>query len=216
MLLRDLHGVENGRLVTGDGIAKGSFDSEEPILIRLATKKESLRGMTSSINGSLPDKEGYEHAYMPYGPKGAGFYFVKPRKTRDSLPTTEFQGIKIAIENRKGSTRTGEDEDGEEWKTKMFYPYGYIINTEGVDGDEIDCFVGPVKDAKDVFIIHQRVDGQYDEDKCMMGFGDELHARDAFLAHYDDQSYLGKITRMTVEDFKAALKNHKRGTKIAK
>lgn len=132
----------------------------------------------------------------------------------DSLPTTEFQGIKIAIENPKGSKREGTDSHGEDFSTKMFYPYGYIVNTEGVDGDEIDCFIGPDKSAPFAYTIHQRVDGKYDEDKVMLGFSSREHARDAFMAHYDDQSFLGPITTMSMADFKVALKGHKPGTRI--
>jgi len=134
-------------------------------------------------------------------------------------PTTDssilvFQGLRINIENPKGSVRKGEDENGDAWKTKMFYPYGEIVGTEGVDGDPIDCFVGPDKNADKVFIVREKIDGKYDEDKVMLGFADELHARDAFLAHYDDTSHLGKIVKMNIEDFKKAIQNHKRGTKI--
>jgi len=135
-------------------------------------------------------------------------------EANDQLTQTEFQGIKITIENPKGSVRKGEDDEGNSWRTKMFYPYGFINKTEGTDGDEIDCFIGPVKDANDVFIISNMEDGKYDEDKVMLGFGDELHARDAFLAHYDDARHLGKVLRMSMEDFKKKVSSHKRGTRI--
>ena len=129
----------------------------------------------------------------------------------DSLGNIDFQGIKIAIENRKGSIRQGEGYDGEEFKTKMFYPYGFIINALGADGDDIDVFVGPNKKSNKVFIVRQQIDGKYDEDKVMFGFDNEFHARDAYLAHFDTHKYLGPITEMTVDDFKEFLKNHKGG-----
>lgn len=131
--------------------------------------------------------------------------------TRDALAEIDFQGIPIVIENKEGSIRTGEDEDGTKFRTKMFYPYGFIKNTEGTDGDEIDCFIGPDKSASKVFVIFEKVTG---EDKCMLGFSEELHARDAFLAHYDEASHLGKITKMPIEDFKQAIKKHRKGTPI--
>ncbi len=56
----------------------------------------------------------------------------------------------------------------------------------------------------------------YREDKVMLGFSDDIAARDAFLAHYQDATHLGKITKMTWEDFLAAIKTHKRGTRITK
>lgn len=134
--------------------------------------------------------------------------------TRDALAEIDFQGIPIVIENKEGSIRKGEDEDGTKFRTKMFYPYGFIKNTEGTDGDEIDCFIGPDSDSEYVFVIAHLIDGNYDEDKCMLGFSEELHARDAFLAHYDEASHLGKITKMPIEDFKQAIKKHRKGTPI--
>jgi hypothetical protein len=135
--------------------------------------------------------------------------------TFDELPETTFQGLKISIENKPGSVRKGIDQDGDKWKTKMFYPYGFIQKTEGADGDEIDCFIGPDKDSDKVFIIHSEIDGEFDEDKCMLGFSDKLHARDAFCAHYDQPAeHLGPITTMSIGDFKKALQKHKKGTRI--
>jgi len=123
-----------------------------------------------------------------------------------------FQGLKIAIENRKGSVRKGVDNDGEEWRTKMFYPYGYIKGSnEGVDGDKVDVYIGPNKESRKVFVIHQKdpETGKYDEDKCFLGFDDELHARDAYLAHYDDYRFLGDIVEMDIDEFKQKLKIYK-------
>lgn len=50
-----------------------------------------------------------------------------------------FTGLKISVENKKGSTRSGKDKDGHEWHTFMHYDYGYIRGTEGTDGDHLDC-----------------------------------------------------------------------------
>jgi len=115
-----------------------------------------------------------------------------------------FQGMDIAIENRKGSVRKGTDEDGEKWKTKMFYPYGYIRGTMGVDGDAVDCYIGDNRDSTKVFIVHQKnpFTGKFDEDKVMLGFDTKNQARDAYLAHYDSYEFLGEITEMDINEFK--------------
>jgi hypothetical protein len=119
-----------------------------------------------------------------------------------------FQGLRIAVENPAGSVRRGVDRDGHAWETKMLYPYGYIENTEGNDGDGIDCYVGPSADAPNVFVVHQRkANGKgYDEDKAMLGFPDEESATKAFLAHYDDPKFLGPITTLTVLQLKQRLR----------
>jgi hypothetical protein len=133
----------------------------------------------------------------------------------DSLHEINFQGLTISIENPEGSTREGTKPDGSPWQTKFFHPYGFIKHTLGVDGDEVDCFIGPNPTSQNVYIIHQRINGKYDEDKVMLGFDDEEHARDAYLAHYDTQQRLGPITFMPFSQFKEVLEEKgKAGIKL--
>lgn len=124
-------------------------------------------------------------------------------KTKDAgVQEVDFQGIKIMIENPVGSIRSGEKADGEKWETKFLYPYGFIKKVIGQDGDELDCFIGNNQDSGVVYLIHQRIDNKYDEDKVMLGFDSEEAARDAYLAHFDTQQMLGPITEMTIPEFK--------------
>lgn len=122
-----------------------------------------------------------------------------------------FRGLDIAVENRKGSVRRGVDDDGSDWETKMFYPYGYIRGTIGADGDGIDVYIGKNKDSEKVYIINQEnpETGKFDEQKVMLGFDSEDAARDAYLAHYDDQKFLGKIISMSFEEFKMKIEEAK-------
>lgn len=132
---------------------------------------------------------------------------------------TSVQGIPIAIENRKGSVRKGTDPDGTPWRTVYKIPYGYIKNTEGNDGEEIDAYVGPHKDAPEVYVIHQhKIDGKgYDEDKVMFGFLSEEEARKAYLAHYNKvgPKLLGPISTIKLEDLKKRLEQKRKHTKLA-
>jgi len=125
---------------------------------------------------------------------------------------TTFQGLPISIENRKGSVRRGVDPDGHKWETKMKYPYGYIRLTEGVDGDHVDCYLGPNKDSRKVYVIHQKNPdtGEYDEDKVMLGFNSAKEAKEAFLAHYDKPGFYGGMDSFDIEEFKKLLKIKKR------
>lgn len=123
--------------------------------------------------------------------------------------TVRWNGLSIRIENEAGSVRCGTKPDGTPWETRMLYPYGYVANTEGVDGDEVDVFIGPNLDAPVVYIVHQRKVGnwsKYDEDKVMVGFDSEDDARLAFLRNYDDERFLGPITAMPVVDFVAKVR----------
>jgi len=116
-----------------------------------------------------------------------------------------FQGLEISIENRKGGVREGVDPDGNEWRTKMEYPYGYIRRTEGADEDHIDCFVGPNKDSQTVYVVHIKdpKTDKYDEDKVMLGFDSKEEAEKVFCQHYDDpEKFYLDTTTMTMDDFK--------------
>lgn len=118
-----------------------------------------------------------------------------------------WNGLTISIENEVGSVRRGRKPGGQEWATRMVHAYGYINRTEGVDGDHVDVFLGPeLETAPTVYVIHQRTVGdwkKYDEDKCMVGFPDAGSAVQAFLDNYDDPRFLGPVTAMPVEEFKA-------------
>lgn len=125
---------------------------------------------------------------------------------------TSFQAIPISIENRRGSVRKGKDPDGEEWRTKMKQPYGYIPGTRGVDGDELDVFVGPVEHAAFAYIVHSNnpETDEFDEDKVMLGFKNQEAAKNCFLNHYDDPKFFGGIDKIPMWKFreKAFIKKH--------
>lgn len=119
------------------------------------------------------------------------------------------QGLDIALENPKGSTRSGTDQDGKAWQSPMAHDYGYIKRTLGADGDHVDVFIGDQPDSETVYVVDQ-VDpktGKFDEHKVMMGFADEQAARAGYLANYEKGwKGLGTIKAMPVEEFKVWVK----------
>ena len=129
---------------------------------------------------------------------------------------TTFQGISIDIENRKGSVRKGKDKDGKPWRTVMKVPYGYIKDSTGADDEEVDCYVGPTKDAPNVYVVHQKKsDGTYDEDKCIFGVNSKAEAKALYLQHYNTPKFLGPIKEVPVENFKEQLDSGKKLEKIS-
>lgn len=118
----------------------------------------------------------------------------------------DFQGLPISVEHWKGGVRSGVDPDGKEWRTKMHLPYGYIRGTRGVDGDEVDCFIGPDRDSTQVFVVHTYKPGtiEYDEDKVMLGFSSIIEAQRWLEAHYD-RTIIQGIDTMDIEKLKRAL-----------
>lgn len=137
---------------------------------------------------------------------------IRLRENRKLHGKTTFQNIPISIENRKGSVRKGVDDDGEEWRTKMRLPYGYIPGTEGVDGDALDVFVGPNEDAAFAYVVHCNTpDGaEFDEDKVMLGFASSDAAKRCFKQHYDDDKFFGGIDAIPMWKFRerAFVKKH--------
>jgi len=114
------------------------------------------------------------------------------------------QGIEIAIENPKGSTRSGTDPDGKAWENTMAHHYGDIKGTTAADGDNLDVFIGPDPDIDQVFVIDQpNADGTFDEHKIMLGFQNEKAAKAGYLDNYQKGWTAGPITRMSTDEFKA-------------
>jgi hypothetical protein len=130
---------------------------------------------------------------------------------------TTHQGLRIAIENRKGSVRSGVDRDGKPWRTVMKAPYGYIQGTRGADGEEVDAYVGPVKDAPHAFVVHQHkhTGKGYDEDKVILGVRSEEEAKKLYLAHYNDPKFLGPISQVPIDRLKALVAEKKPLVKIS-
>lgn len=120
-----------------------------------------------------------------------------------------WRGLTLKIENEAGSVRLFRNPDGSTGEKRMIYPYGYAAGSTGVDGDEVDVFVGPNMAAPFVYVVHARRKGDwkaYDEDKCMLGFDSLEDAQRAFLLSYDDPRFLGPVTVLPVEVFVAKVR----------
>ena len=116
-------------------------------------------------------------------------------------------GLKISIENHKGSTRTGVDPNGKEWKTYLNHHYGYIRGVKGQDKDYLDCFVNDhPEDSELIFVVNQikpwTKDKQFDEHKVLIGFKNKKEAKQAYLSNYDSPKYFGSISEYTIPEFK--------------
>ena len=119
----------------------------------------------------------------------------------------KFGGYDYTIENPKGSTRSGKDADGKEWKVTMHDTYGYIRGKFGKDGDHLDMFINDKADLDnwngDVFVVDQvNPDGSFDEHKVMYGYDSMSDAEKAYLANYSKGwQGLGNITGASKAEF---------------
>ena len=115
-------------------------------------------------------------------------------------------GFDISIEQARGSVRSGVDENGKKWSTKMNNTYGYIRGTKGADGDHVDVFLSDHLDNWNgmVFVVDQvKKDGSFDEHKVMYGFNDYDEARKAYFSNYGKgwQGF-GDMNGITLDGFK--------------
>lgn len=147
---------------------------------------------------------------------------LQPHLLRKVDATFKIQGkcrvgpLPIDIENKKGSVRKGVGANGRAWEVTMPFDYGYIRGTEGADGDEVDCFVGPDRDSNLVFVIHQSKENSkdYDEDKVMLGFLSQAGAKKAYHDAFNGPDLLDSVTKLTMKQFVKSLVKY-RGKKIA-
>lgn len=119
-------------------------------------------------------------------------------------------GLMIEIENPVGSTRSGMDPNGNEWSTTMTAHYGFIADTKGNDGDEIDVFIAP-NTPQDyngpIFVIAQNdSSGNFDEHKIIIGVQNKQDAIQLYRDHYDENwTGLASVHEYTFETLGAFL-----------
>lgn len=131
-----------------------------------------------------------------------------------------FGGYDFTVETPKGTTRSGNDEQGKPWSVTMHDTYGYILGKIGVDGDHIDMFINDAADLDsfdgNVYVVDQvnPETGEFDEHKVMYGYPSEEAATEAYLANYSkDWKGLGKVTAVPKATFDKWLESSDRKTK---
>ena len=129
------------------------------------------------------------------------------------------RGLEVAIENPKGSIRSGNDSSGTPWSVEMANHYGYIkTHISEADGDHVDCFIGPQPDSEIVFVVNQTKAPawkQFDEHKVMIGFTSSEKAKRAYLANFSEgwQGF-DSIVPMTMDQFKEWLEHGDTGVRV--
>jgi hypothetical protein len=122
-----------------------------------------------------------------------------------------FAGLPIVVENKKGSIRKwGEDPaTGKSIGSLMHFDYGYIDDSVGADGDEVDVYIGPDTEPEWVYVVHQMKApefAEFDEDKTMLGWADAEEAKASYEIQYDDPRFFGGMSQMRLDAFKKKIK----------
>lgn len=155
---------------------------------------------------------GEDHSYLlaPHVKAGfkAGGHVTEAQKAAGNYAKEHRNvgGMRVSIENKAGSTRSGTAPDGTQWESKMAHDYGYIRGTRGADKDHIDAFFGPGDPAEHPVHVIDQVHpdtGAFDEHKVMFGFPDEQSALDGYHANYEP-GWRGadSVNAMPFKDFK--------------
>lgn len=128
-------------------------------------------------------------------------------------------GLRLSIENPRGSVRRGTDANGKAWEITMPHHYGRILGTHGADKDHVDFFMGPDPDSPTAFVINQRKpgNGHFDEHKVMLGFTSAGLAARGYLDSYT-KGWTGyqSIVPMTLDQLKHWLEHGKMGEAVTK
>jgi hypothetical protein len=123
----------------------------------------------------------------------------------------EYQGIPIHLDRPKGLIMTGKNDQGEDWVREYHYDYGFFPGTLGGDGDGVDVFVGPDKEAPEAYwAIQLKKDGSFDEFKVFLGFHNRDAAIGAFKQHIP-QRFLGGMVTVRLDILKALIGVHPTG-----
>ena len=181
-------------------------DLTEPVKTEPVKPKTILESaLDNNANAALEQQGQQVNTEPTEGQKEAGNY---------KMGHIKINGYDITIENPKGSTRSGIDNNGIPWEVQMNNHYGYFRRTEGKDGDQIDVFIGDSPTSGKIFIVDQ-VDekGNFDEHKVMMGFDSIEEAEQAYMSNYSPGwKGLGNITEVSQQEFKDWVKDGQKKT----
>ena len=122
-----------------------------------------------------------------------------------------FAGLDMTVENPVGSTRSGTDPGGKPWEVGMTAHYGYLLRTEGADGEHVDSYLAekPHEDAP-VYVFDQHDAKGFDEHKVVLGVQTQEEAERLYDAHFSDGKGPDRrkaVRAMTVAEFREWLKS---------
>lgn len=174
---RMVEAVDNGPIKGRDRAPSVSHEAAKAAVTAGQDKAGTFKAETVKRRKIVPPK---------VGPKTEGV-MERLQRARDATETnpTEaqkesgrypkgrvtFEGNKVALENPKGSVRSGVDPDGKPWSVKMPGDYGEFVGTKGADGDAVDVLIGNKGETGKAFVVNQQdhKTGEFDEHKVVLG-----------------------------------------------
>lgn len=148
--------------------------------------------------------------------KPTGWWRGKPASPDGTKFRLTFQHIPINVDRPRGFQMMGHDAQGKPWARRYRYDYGFIPRTKGGDGDGIDVFVGPNKQAPESYwAIQRKPDGKFDEYKVFLGFDNRDEAMVAYRQHIPKKLLAGMVA-VRVDMMRAMLGIEESGYQVGK
>lgn len=165
--------------------------------MKVILSETQFRGLVTEMTSDEINSRANEANTNPSEPqKEAGNY---------KMGHISVKGMKISIENPKGSYRKYKNENGTTGYNEMKNHYGYFNITKGKDGDAVDVFIGPnIEDFENVYCVDQNnKEGEFDETKVMLGFDSKEEAKEAYMSNYSpDWKGFRDVTGVSLKVFK--------------
>lgn len=177
-------------------------DSEEDVAKYSAEQIQKIIALPEKIKEA---EQATNHDATP-GQKEAGNY---------AKGKFAWHGLNIAVETAKGEDRTDKETNGDKWRVTMPATYGYVLGSEGADGDHVDVFMGDKPESQRVYVVNQTKPGstEFDEHKIMLGYESEGAAIGDYLLSFSDTfgaSVLGSVSGpYAIDDFKHMLESNR-------
>lgn len=165
--------------------------------VRLATASEQKTAANGGWvrNGPNGEKPGYSPSKRGYGPKPQGdsedaIVLLIEDDATPAQRILKWQGFEIGLQyfpyqKRHGRTLTA--------------GYGHLRRTKGADGMALDCYVGSDLTSDKIFAVEQLIDGQFDEEKIILGCQTKDEARSLYLANMPIEMF-GGIRELTMRE----------------
>lgn len=198
--------------------AQQKFDAETSVV-----KKAQLRRELNSLNGELNrvemlqlNEQKKQQIDISANEAATSSGNNLPEPTQAQIEAGNYKkghikvhGLDIAVENPRGSTRSGKNPDGSDWSHTMSDHYGYIKKTKGADQEQLDVYVGKNPESERVFIVDQlnQDNDQFDEHKIMLGYQSLEEAEQAYKSNFDPGWKVGPIRSLSKDEFKSWLDN---------
>lgn len=138
-------------------------------------------------------------------------YIVHVNDQNLSGRETQFAGFPVVVEVEKGQPRF----EGSSGGAVMAAPYGYFPGYTGLDGDDVDVFLGENTNATSVYVINQcdaEDRNKLVQHKVFLGFDNPIEVTDVFTKFYADGNGGRRLQRgyaMTVPEFRTWLEKYR-------